>query len=116
MFPAVKSLILKRERSRTGDLVRRSTRKKRIMSIPLEPMRTRFRVSVKLPIVKPSRNRVIELEKVTAPGRSNFSARLGGEISLNLRRDQYVPKIPIGTLTRKIERHVKSWMRMPLRV
>ena len=77
MFPAVNNLILNRERSRTGNLVRRSTRKKKIMRIPLDAMRARFRASVRLPIVRPIRSRVIELEKLTAPSRSNFSPPVG---------------------------------------
>src|SRR6266705_1865076 len=116
MFPAVNSLILNRERSRTGNFVLRPTRKKKTMRIPLDTIRIRFRASVRLPIVRPTRRRVIELEKLTAPSRSNFSLRVGGEFSFSLLGDQYVPKIPIGTLTRKIDRQVKSWISMPLRV
>ena len=77
MFPAVNSLILNRERSSTRNLVRLSTRKKKAMRIPLNPMRTKFRTSVRLPIVRPIRSRVIEAEKLTAPSRSNFSPRVG---------------------------------------
>src|SRR5437773_6698969 len=116
MVPAVNRLIFNRERSRTGNFVLRSTRKKKTMRIPLDTTRIRFRASIRLPIVRPTRRRVIELEKLTAPSRSNFSPRVGGEISFSLLCDQYVPKIPIGTLTRKIDRQVKSWISMPLRV
>ena len=77
MFPAVNSLILNRDRSRTGNFVLRSTRKKKTIRIPLDTMRTRFRTSVKLPIVRPRRSRLMELEKLTAPSRSNFSPRAG---------------------------------------
>src|SRR5438552_3240508 len=62
MFPTVNNLILNRERSSTGNLVRLSTRKKKTMRIPLNPMRTRFRTSVRLPIVRPSRSRVNKAE------------------------------------------------------
>src|SRR5437016_12258080 len=108
MVPAVKSLILNRERSRTGNLVLRSRRKKVTMRKMLKETKATVNGSVRLPSVRPRRRRVKEPENATAPGMSNFWPRTGWDISLNCLLYQYVPKIPMETLLRNMEHLEKS--------
>src|SRR6266571_7505445 len=88
MLPAVNSLIRKRERSRTGYFALRSKRTNEAIRMMLRESRIIDNGFVTLPIVRPRRRRVMELEKVKAPGRSNFSPCAGFEISLSRFRDQ----------------------------
>src|SRR5437667_3654059 len=88
MLPAVKSLILKSERSRTGKLALHSDRAKMIIRRKLRAIRLSDSGSVTLPNVSPRSRRVMDAENVTAPGRSNLSPRAGCEISFSLFLDQ----------------------------
>ena len=88
MLPAVKSLILKSDRSKTGKLALRSDSAKMIIRRKLRAIRLSDNGSVTLPSVSPRSRKVMEAENVTAPGRSNFSPRAGCEISFSLFLDQ----------------------------